>query len=451
MAYSGPATLSDVEGDLAMSDDDTTYDGAFPALQHQGRAAPVVPNKCPVADVLNSSGESLCPASKTVKHRAAVTGQREVLRQSSLQRPLQTLPLKPAPSPPAFAPRDAYVKLIFEEYPSVDTKLRWLAEVNRAFLLDRELAEVKMSAVTSRFVYISRQRMDIVDRKCAWCAGGHDSRTCPHRAPPPQDAAASSTPPPPIADTSNWKCPRCQKPDADPHPQPLGVRDLYHLHRATTHHPSPLPLLSLRREAPALAGYVSYVHIVRNGLIAYVHSTVQHQLLRCSGDPDTTYQLLEVTVGTGKIKLGNVYSAPTRLNVLALPLPTACGMVLIGDFNARHPELGDLSGLRRPPGARSWTLDARILEVFRVAGADGLLFQQNPTPHHLHGYQEFRDNLVALQRCVRTESWRNFTGGINHQTSVQSMWRVINKVIRKKPATALHHSPGELAQHLIES
>ena len=51
---------------------------------------------------------------------------------------------------------------MFEGNPSVDIKLRWLAEVNRAYHLERTLAEVKMSAVTSRFVYISRQRLDVV-------------------------------------------------------------------------------------------------------------------------------------------------------------------------------------------------------------------------------------------------------------------------------------------------
>ncbi|XP_050714202.1 uncharacterized protein LOC126997248 [Eriocheir sinensis] len=47
--------------------------------------------------------------------------------------------------------------------PTVDTKIRWLSEVTRTFHLDRNLAEVKMAAVTSRFVYISRRRADIVD------------------------------------------------------------------------------------------------------------------------------------------------------------------------------------------------------------------------------------------------------------------------------------------------
>lgn len=32
------------------------------------------------------------------------------------------------------------------------------------FNLDRELAEVKISAVTSRFVYVSRHRQDIIDK-----------------------------------------------------------------------------------------------------------------------------------------------------------------------------------------------------------------------------------------------------------------------------------------------
>ena len=38
----------------------------------------------------------------------------------------------------------------------------WLSDVTRTFCIDRELDEVKMSAVTSRFVYISRRRIDII-------------------------------------------------------------------------------------------------------------------------------------------------------------------------------------------------------------------------------------------------------------------------------------------------
>ncbi|KAK3885525.1 hypothetical protein Pcinc_010266 [Petrolisthes cinctipes] len=70
----------------------------------------------------------------------------------------------PSSNLPAFAPRNAYVKLSFSGNPSTDTKLRWLSDVNRAFQQQRELAEVKMAAVTSRFVYISRKRQDIIDR-----------------------------------------------------------------------------------------------------------------------------------------------------------------------------------------------------------------------------------------------------------------------------------------------
>ncbi|KAG0725559.1 hypothetical protein GWK47_038423 [Chionoecetes opilio] len=76
--------------------------------------------------------------------------------------PLATLHhAQQAPSSP-FAPRDAYIKLLFRDNPSVAIKLRWLSEVNGAFHLDRDQAEVKMAAITSRFVYISRHRPDIV-------------------------------------------------------------------------------------------------------------------------------------------------------------------------------------------------------------------------------------------------------------------------------------------------
>ena len=46
--------------------------------------------------------------------------------------------------------------------------------------------------------------------RCGWCAGGHDSRTCPHRAPTPLPDTvdpASRPPPPPAEITANWRCP----------------------------------------------------------------------------------------------------------------------------------------------------------------------------------------------------------------------------------------------------
>ena len=68
------------------------------------------------------------------------------------------------PRLPAFAPKVDYARLAFSGTPSTETKLRWLSCVNKAFQLQRELAEVKMASVTSRFVYISRHRVDILER-----------------------------------------------------------------------------------------------------------------------------------------------------------------------------------------------------------------------------------------------------------------------------------------------
>ena len=68
-----------------------------------------------------------------------------------------------APTSLTFASRTEYLKLHFKDNPNVDTKLRWLTEVNRASHLDRTQAEVKMAAITSQFVYISRRRMNFVN------------------------------------------------------------------------------------------------------------------------------------------------------------------------------------------------------------------------------------------------------------------------------------------------
>ena len=294
-------------------------------------------------------------------------------------------------------------------------------------------------------------------------------------------------------------------------------------------------------DAPSLRGYVSYVHRVRHGLVTYIHSSVQHRFLQNSVDDATTFQLLEVTVGGGTIRLCNVYSAPGGLTPATFPAPTIRGMVYTGDFNARHPALGDLSGtvnrngtrlleyirrnqltrwdtagatharggtldhiltcglvpsqvkcssvpalfsdhvglsihyslpaapasvhtrtriaippkyrptyisymtnllptfdlhcpdklysslvdathafysqyvsrphLRRRAGAHTWTLDNRIAQAERMAMEDGLAFQRQPSPETLHQYHLSRDDLIALQRCVLTDSWHKLTDG----------------------------------------
>ncbi len=334
-------------------------------------------------------------------------------------------------------------------------------------------------------------------------------------------------------------------------------------------------------EAPSLSGYVPYVHHVRNGLITYIHTSIPHQLVRCSIGNDMTFQLFEVTMGAGKLQLCNVYSAPGRINFTDFPPSPLHGMIYMGDFNARHPALGDVSpnpnrgglpllehirrhhlthwpiggathsrggtldhiitsglvasqvecfsiptlfsdhvaiGLKYslpnrpslphtrlritiPPKycptyvsyissllptfdlqspeklysslvasthdfytryvtrphikrgckAQAWTLEQRILQAERKAMEDGLAFQGQPTPDTLLQYQTSRDDLVALQQCAYTESWRRYTNSINHQTSAGSMWHMINRVIKRKPPSALHHSPAQYAQDLINT
>ena len=173
MDYSGPAPLSDVLiNDLAMSDDNDHSTDHWPPLQH-------CDHRGVVSDAAGSPPRLQAPASKRPVEHDSEPGSEPsspVAKTSKRSEPHRTPdnspPCPPAPpvtslppsALPAFAPRDGYVKLAFRDNPGCDVKLRWLAEVTKAFRLDRELAEVKMSAVTSRFVYISRCRTDIIDR-----------------------------------------------------------------------------------------------------------------------------------------------------------------------------------------------------------------------------------------------------------------------------------------------
>lgn len=179
MDYSGPATLAEVEADLALSDDEDIADKHWPPLNlhkqlpgptpWQPQANTLHPASHATASTSTSSkrpvshdsddGEPSTPASKTTK------------RTETRPTPDHTPPLihpsntphQAAHNPTAFAPRGDYVKLIFRDNPTVDIKIRWLNEVSKQFNLDREMAEVKMSAATSRFVYISRRRADVID------------------------------------------------------------------------------------------------------------------------------------------------------------------------------------------------------------------------------------------------------------------------------------------------
>uniref|UniRef100_A0A0P4W4C6 Endonuclease/exonuclease/phosphatase domain-containing protein n=1 Tax=Scylla olivacea TaxID=85551 RepID=A0A0P4W4C6_SCYOL len=64
-----------------------------------------------------------------------------------------------------------------------------------------------------------------------------------------------------------------------------------------------------------------------------------------------TFQLLEA-MGCDKLRLCNVYSAPGRMNLAALPLPTLRGFIYMGDFNARRPDLSDSSHTPNRNGPR---------------------------------------------------------------------------------------------------
>ena len=177
MDYSGPSSVVDIEADLALSDEEEQALQNWPYLptsKHQqptGGMASSQPHrlsstssKRPIDLGSDASSTSASPVAKT--HKTDKDSVQLAASDRPLPRPLPPLPpaspLLPSAAP-AFAPREDYVKLGFQDNPSCEVKLRWLTEVNKAFRLDRELAEVKMSSVTSRFVYISRRRKDIID------------------------------------------------------------------------------------------------------------------------------------------------------------------------------------------------------------------------------------------------------------------------------------------------
>lgn len=164
----GPVTLVDLDADLALSDEAAMEHDDWPPLRLANQVS--LPVKRPISHNSDSNSEPSSPAAKASKQRGSSDSQHAIPAQNSSPPPPPPLmdssrvaPLLSASHLPAFAPRVDYVKLLFKDNPSVDLKLRWLSEVTRNFQLDRAQAEVKMAAITSRFVYVSRRRTDVID------------------------------------------------------------------------------------------------------------------------------------------------------------------------------------------------------------------------------------------------------------------------------------------------
>ncbi|MPC53341.1 hypothetical protein E2C01_047231 [Portunus trituberculatus] len=240
--------------------------------------------------------------------------------------------------------------------------------------------------------------------------------------------------------------------------------------------------------------------MVRNGLLTYIHNSLPHRLLRTSTNPEITFQLLEITLGNGAIQVCNVYSAPARLSPALLVPPTVRGVVYMGDFSSRHPDLGNRFGFSNRNGLhllsytrrhhmthwdtggttnlREGTLDYGLSTgctspshkssitlpptpghstlTFKRQGKKFnvlvFFFQGNPIPELPERYRESRDALVALLECVTTESWQRFTESINQETSMSSMWHLIRQVVKKTPPPmARYHTPAAYAQQLVDT
>ncbi|ROT73351.1 hypothetical protein C7M84_008216 [Penaeus vannamei] len=251
MDYTGPVSLVDLDADPALGEEEMREED-WPLLPPQAGETDTRPivaprphtsSKRPMDSTSDTDSEPLSPAAKSTRRKGSSPPceTRDVAPDNQLL-PLSCHDISHRPTVvrnqpfPTFASRAEYVKLVFRDNSGVDIKLRWLAEVNRAFSLDRNLAEVKMSAVTSRFVNVSRKREDVIDSMTrgeflALQLDKQDSLerprkyftflltrypvhmtcTCIHRTPPSAAASTSCQDPPPKTD-AKWKCPRCHLP-----------------------------------------------------------------------------------------------------------------------------------------------------------------------------------------------------------------------------------------------
>lgn len=150
MEYSGPASISAVEADLALSDDEDITDQHWPPMDLNTQCFGPTPWQ-PQVDVPPSATQPSTSTKRPMDQTSNTSDSSSPAPKSSrhIEPPHPTAPISSPSSydphnssraglvPPAFAPRTDYVKLIFCASPAVDTKLRWLSDVTKAFHLDR--------------------------------------------------------------------------------------------------------------------------------------------------------------------------------------------------------------------------------------------------------------------------------------------------------------------------
>ncbi|ROT73586.1 RNA-directed DNA polymerase [Penaeus vannamei] len=105
--------------------------------------------------------------------------------------------------------------------------------------------------------------------------------------------------------------------------------------------------------------------------------------------------------------------------------------------------------IKRQFGAHEWTLDRRIKAA--ETGSRGQPCLSEGSNSRQEAIPDIQQCPCCLQQCVHRDAWHDFTNTINQQTSVGSMWRLIKKALKKKTPSALHHSPVQYAQDLVEA
>lgn len=114
------------------------------------------------------------------------------------------------------------------------------------------------------------------------------------------------------------------------------------------HHLNVISIHALGTATQSLTGYTSYVHNAWNVLInssrsLSLISTPPFSTANSVHLMKTYSQFVETKLEEGTIRLCSVYSSPGRMNFDAQLSPKVHSTVYMGDYNARHPGLGDAS------------------------------------------------------------------------------------------------------------
>ena len=193
--------------------------------------------------------------------------------------------------------------------------------------------------------------------------------------------------------------------------------------------------------APTLPGYFAYTNTHRGGLITYVKQSIPHKLI-VAPVGHVQYHHIKIKTANDSFSLYNVYAQGDKFKIDSLPKFDKKGTLCMGDFNARHTDLGERERNKVNQNGRQFNnfINSRSLTVYGTTA-----------PTHIRGGR--LDYVLGRNLVHDNIQWSLDTGLVSDHFAIATTYDVdeiqIPKADRPKiaiPPNLIHHFKAQMDQ-----